>query len=70
MPDFISVEEAAQYLGISGSAVRAAIKDGRLNATRVGGVHIIHKKDLEKYKVNPKMKGMGEMWAKKRKKKA
>ncbi len=35
MPDCISVEEAAQYLGISGSAVRWAIKEGRLASKKV-----------------------------------
>ncbi len=68
MKDFKSVEEAAKHLGISGQAVRLAIREGRLKATRVGGVHIIDAKDLRKYKVNPTMKKMGDLKAQKKRK--
>ena len=70
MTDFKSVEEAAQYLGISGSAIRKAIKAGRLPAMRVGGVHIVPVKALKKYRVNPKMKQMGDLHMKKKKEKS
>ena len=69
MTDFKSVEEAAKYLGISGSAVRKAIQEGRLSALRVGGVHIVSSKALSKYKVNPMMQKIGKIRARKAKKK-
>jgi excisionase family DNA binding protein len=52
MKDFKSVEDAAKYLGITGSGVRKAIKEGRLAAGRIGKVHIINQKDLERYKAS------------------
>ena len=69
MGDYKSVEEAAKYLGISGSAVRLAIKEGRLPAMRVGGVHIVPRKALKKYKVNSKMKVRGGLRSKAKKNK-
>ena len=69
MTDFKSVVEAAQYLGISGSAIRKAIKAGRLPAMRVGGTHIVPVKALKKYRVNPKMKEIGSLRGIKKKKK-
>lgn len=69
MSKLYSVEEAANYLGISGAAVRQAIKDGRLASKKVGKVHILLESALRKYRVNTKMRAMGEARAKKRKKK-
>lgn len=69
MTDFRSVEEATKYLGISGAAVRKAIKEGRLPARRVGNVHIITDKALKKYKVDSKMKEIGSLRGTKKKKK-
>lgn len=68
MSDYKSVEEAAKFLGISGSAVRKAIKEGRLNAGRVGKVHIIRQSDLERYKASMGRRRRGRKPAKKAKK--
>lgn len=48
----ISVSDAAKYLGISGSAVRQAIYDERLDAEKVGGVWRIPMKAVLAYKVS------------------
>ena len=59
MSKLYSVEEAARYLGITGSAIRWAIKDGRLTAKKIGKVHIILESKLRKYEVSKEMKRRG-----------
>jgi len=44
--DFISVNEAAQIMGISRVAVFKKIKSGEIKATKVGRAYIVNKKSL------------------------
>lgn len=44
--DYISVNEAAQIMGISRVAVFKKIKSGEIKATKVGRAYIVNKKSL------------------------
>jgi len=44
--DYISVNEAAQIMGISRVAVFKKIKSGEIRATKVGRAYIVNKKSL------------------------
>ena len=67
--DFVSIREAAKYLGISRAAVWKAINEGRLAAQRVDAFHIIRKSELKKYRVNEIRKLAGDTRKKKKSKK-
>jgi excisionase family DNA binding protein len=48
--DMISVAEAAEALGISGSRIRALIREGRIKAQRVGiRSWVLRRKDIESF---------------------
>jgi excisionase family DNA binding protein len=67
--DFVSIREAAKYLGISRAAVWKAVSEGRLAAQRVDTFHIIRKSELKKYRVNEIRKLAGDTRKKKKSKK-
>lgn len=45
--DFVSASEAAELLGVSRMWVSSLIRDGKLQAVRVGSSWVIERKDLE-----------------------
>ncbi len=55
MPDYVSIKEAAQILGVSDKRVYAYIEDGRLPAVRAAHVIMIPIEEVEKFK--PKISG-------------
>ncbi|WP_370871539.1 helix-turn-helix domain-containing protein [Nocardioides massiliensis] len=48
--EWLSAGEAAGLAGISDSAIRKAIREGRLPAVQVGGRHRINREDLAHFK--------------------
>ena len=46
---FLTVQEAAQHIGVSESAIRNATLDGRLPFVRLYGRKLIEPKELEAY---------------------
>ena len=48
-----TVGEVADYLGISGQAIRKALKDGRLEGTKFGHVWMIRKEKIVDAKGRP-----------------
>jgi len=56
--EMLTVEEAAQLIGIQPGSVRTAIADGRLPAIRFGKrVLMINRADAERYRDTPKDRG-------------
>lgn len=49
----VTAREVAQKLGVSQQRVYQFIREGRLPATRVGGVYRIQESDLEKFELRP-----------------
>lgn len=49
-----STPEAARYLGIAPSRVRAYIAEGRLKTQMVGGTNVIYESDLEEFARRPR----------------
>ncbi len=58
--DLVSITEAAEYLGISRSAVWIAIQEGRLAASKIGKFYVIRRAEVEKYPVDTAMKKAGD----------
>ena len=58
MEDMITVEQAAEIIGVSAVRIRQFIKEERLPATKIGegrrGMWLINRADLEKVKDRPK----------------
>ena len=49
MKAFLSIKEAAEYLGVEYKTVYRLVKQGKLPAGKVGGVYRIRREDLEAY---------------------
>lgn len=56
--EFVTVQEAAAELGVSDSAVRQAILDGRLLCTVQYGRKTINRTDLEAYRARTQPDGL------------
>ena len=50
--EFLTVQDAAQIIGLSGDGVRKAVEDGRLRiaATTPGGMRLFTRDDVERFK--------------------
>lgn len=55
--EMMSRHEAALYLGLSDSRVRALLLQGRIPARKVGREYVIYKSDLEKFAAKPRVNG-------------
>lgn len=53
LPDYISVKEAAEIIGLSTSRVYQYIKSGRLPARKVGDVRVVPREEVQKFKRSP-----------------
>ncbi|MFF2040737.1 helix-turn-helix domain-containing protein [Kitasatospora sp. NPDC058170] len=49
MPQYYSVEQVAELLGLHVRTVRGYVRDGRLKATRIGKQYRIARQDLEEF---------------------
>lgn len=50
--DYLTVTQAAARKGVTHQAIRRAITEGRLRASRLGGHWVIHRDDLAQYEPN------------------
>lgn len=48
-PDFVSCEEAAQWIGLTAEAIRKAIREKRLPARQVGRTYLLERKAVNVY---------------------
>lgn len=55
--DYLSVAECARILDVSTDAIYAAIKKGQLEAEWLGGVRVVHKDALAKYRKEKRSPG-------------
>jgi excisionase family DNA binding protein len=53
LKDYLTVPEAAAKRGVSRQAILHLIDEGKLKATRIGPVWLIHKNDLAAYTPDP-----------------
>jgi len=49
MKDYVTTAEAAAMLGRDSSRIRHLIRDGLLRSELVGGVHLLRRRDVEKF---------------------
>ena len=54
MADFVTITEAAKYVGVSKQTIRNMIRDGRLPALSVGRLKVIDKFNLIGLKPSPR----------------
>lgn len=52
LQDYLTVTQAAARKGVTHQAIRLAIAEGRLRASRLGGHWVIHRDDLAQYEPN------------------
>ena len=52
-----TIQEAAEFLGLSQGRVRQFIREGRLTASRIGRTIVVHTRDLEEFKKIPRYTG-------------
>jgi excisionase family DNA binding protein len=55
--DKLSAREAAAFLGISHSRVRALLLEGRIRGEKVGQGWIIYRSELERFAAKPRLNG-------------
>lgn len=48
---YLTANEAAERLGVSGSRVRQLIADGKLASIKVGNLRLIAEKDIKEFKL-------------------
>lgn len=57
MADYLTVQQAADRLGMTPQSVRRAIEQGRLAARRFGHMYQIDVREVERYRTKPKGTG-------------
>lgn len=63
MPAQVTVNQAAESLGVSARRIRQFIEEGRLRATRIGGLsgrsgmYLIRQSDLDRFAAKPRQTG-------------
>lgn len=46
----LTIAEAAQQLGLAPATLRAQIRNGRLDAMKVGPIYLVQRSELERYR--------------------
>ena len=50
LPDYLTVEETAEVLGYSDHYVRRMLRNGKLHADKKGGMWLVYREAVERYK--------------------